>query len=213
MKKQIKKCTFKVNRVIRMSEGNSKIVGDNVLIFSLPAVKTCLNCSMCKNTCYARKAEIMYPQTRASRNYNLELVDNDLDLLETLLVGQIQKKFKDRTDGVVRIHEAGDFINSDYIKMWKWIAGLFPNVKFWGYSKVFDIFPNELSELNYLPNVNIINSFINNKYLNFGKKEYIDQLIKDYNCFLCPATSGQGLKCNRDCQYCITGDKPVFYIH
>jgi hypothetical protein len=202
----------------RMSDGNSKIKG-NVLVFSLPPIDTCPNCSECAKTCYAMKAQRMYANTRKYRAENFELAKNNREELMKLLSDQIQKKFnatkKRNEELVVRIHEAGDFFSQDYLNLWTALAFRFPDVSFWGYTKTRHLWNFTVADK--MPNLNIINSFIDGKYLNYGSKEYVDGLLeKDPECYLCPATTKEGHKkifCSSNCKLCIKGRKPVFYIH
>ena len=188
----------------RMSSGNSKLV--NILIFDLPAVKTCLNCSSCAETCYARKAQYQYKNTRVFRECNLELFTNSKEWLKDNLVKQLSKT-KLTT---VRLHSSGDFFNQDYIEFWAEIVAQFPNIKFYAYTKVEKIL--NFSKLESLENFNLILSFIDNK-LNYGSHEYCEQMKKDYNSFICPATANSDVLCGRECTFCVTKDNVVFPIH
>jgi hypothetical protein len=195
----------------RMSEGNNKIRGKNVLIFNLPAVITCLNNSDCATKCYAKKAEKMFEVVRRFRALNFYLAVNEPDLLKELIGAQIKRKLKHTDSLVVRIHESGDFFCQDYINMWTDIVNSFPQVRFWCYTKTKDLLDFSLMES--LPNINVINSYINGK-LNFGSKDYVNNFIKDDpECFLCPAVRNHSIACSVDCQYCLSGKKPVFYKH
>ncbi len=194
----------------RMTKGNTKLAG--ALTFSLPPIKSCLNCSSCKHTCYARKAYKAYPSCKNAWDLNFELAKNHLDLLETLLTAQIQEEYDKRPAQnplVVRIHVSGDFFSQEYLDMWARIADRFPMVYFWGYTKVRDMF----SFVRVPWNMNIINSFIAGDMLNYGPEEYVDQLCEQYGAFKCPATTNGPILCMRDCKYCLTGTSPVFVQH
>lgn len=49
--------------------GNAKLA-DNILIFDLPAIPTCMNCAECAATCYAMKAQRIYKNTYNKRMIN-----------------------------------------------------------------------------------------------------------------------------------------------
>ena len=88
----------------RLSKGNSKI-DKSVLIFDLPPIKSCLNCSDCKKTCYAIKAYRQYPQTKRYRDYNFYLAKKYPEKLFKLIADQL----KHSECSTVRIHSSGDF--------------------------------------------------------------------------------------------------------
>lgn len=185
-----------------LSRGNIK-VSERVGIFNLPSIKSCLNCKDCHETCYSKQREIMFPNVRERRDYNLNLVKTNLCLFKEKINKQVTKQGLK----IVRIHESGDFINEDYIEAWRDLAVRNPDVRFYGYTKTFSIFKRELERLNKLNNVNIINSYINGKR-NYGNFKYVTKLVEEEKAFLCPAKG-----CMESCTYCLDGDKPVFLIH
>ena len=188
----------------RLKKGNSKL--HNVWIYDLPAIKTCLNCSTCKDTCYAMKAQRQYPNVINWRNENYKIAKNGL--VKSLSTQLDKISLKDNQ--VVRLHSSGDFFNQAYINKWYKLIIKYPTNKFYAYTKVNEIL--DFSDLVKLPNFNLISSFIG-KHLNYGNNEHIEHLKAKYNAFICPATQGKDIKCNLDCKYCITGNKPVFKIH
>jgi hypothetical protein len=193
----------------RLHMGNSKI-NKKVGIFNLQAVKDCGNCSTCKDTCYAKQRE-MYANVRNSRSLNSTIVMNHPDLFIYLLYRQITKQ----KIQIVRFHESGDFIDSNHIDIIGELCSLLPDVQFYAYTKMFDKYPLGLDQLNKLNNVNIINSLIDNKYRNYGSKEYITHLKDKYNVFICPHDPHKkdGVGCMSDCTYCLSGNRVAFEIH
>ena len=190
----------------RLSNGNSKLY--SILIFNLPAVKTCLNCSDCKTTCYARKSERMYIDTRISRDTNLRLFLTNKELLRELVILQLSNN----KENTVRIHESGDFFSQEYIEFWCEIIKSFPLKKFYAYTKVRSILNFDYIES--LSNFNLIESFIDSK-LNYGSIEYCNDLHTKYGTFICPATKGSDIKfrCGLNCNYCVTKNNVCFVIH
>jgi len=190
----------------RLSEGNSKLV--NMLIFSLPAVQSCLNSSTCAKSCYAMKAQRMYPNTEVSRSTNLYLYQHHRTELFDLIVAQISKTKKT----TVRIHESGDFVSQEYVNFWLDIVAMFPNVKFYAYTKVDKFF--DFSKIESLENFNLIRSFVEGK-LNYGSVDYCNDLNDKYDTFICPASASKKstIKCGRECVYCITKDNVCFPVH
>lgn len=188
----------------RLVKGNSKL--HNILIFDLPSVKTCLNCSDCKDSCYAKKAEIQYVDTELFRNINYSLCLNNPDLLHKLIVEQLTTT----KCTVVRIHSSGDFFSQSYVDFWANIVKQFSNIKFYVYTKVDSIL--DFTAIKKNTNFNLISSFINGK-LNFGTIEYCNELKRDYKAFICPVTSGTDVKCGLGCKYCITKNNVCFVQH
>lgn len=197
----------------RMTEGNTKL-DTAVLCFSLPPIKSCLNCDTCKDTCFALKAYRQYIATRNAWDINLDLAQNYIPTLQTLLTQQIEHKFaskKAQKHGLyVRIHVSGDFISQEYMDMWFAVARRFPDVGFYAYSKVLDHF-----DISQCPdNLNLIDSFIDGQ-LNYGDQDYVDHLVQEHGAFLCPATqdSFEDGDCMKTCTYCLTNSHPCFLQH
>lgn len=124
--------------------GNKKLQNNSdtrFVIWNLPAVKTCpYSTPMCQKSCYARKAECIYPQVLPSREKNYldsledEFVDNMIYTIESLLKsrGFLGKRV------IFRIHESGDFYNVDYAAKWVMICRHFvdnPQIVFLAYTK------------------------------------------------------------------------------
>lgn len=191
----------------RLKNGNSKLY--KVWVFDLPAIESCLNCSSCKSTCYSVRAQQRFPNTRNWRAENYELARNDRSHLYGLLCSQLNT-IGQKQNQVVRIHSSGDFFEQSYIDMWRTTIARYPAINFYAYTKVNEIL--DFTSIEQLQNFNLIPSFIDG-HLNYGSLEYIKRLEKNYGAFICPATVGENIKCNRECSYCTTEKKPVFLIH
>lgn len=151
------------------------------------------------------KAQRMYKNVSRWRDENLLLAQKHPNALFAMLYTQLTKtKFT-----VCRIHSSGDFFNQEYINLWTQIVKRFPKINFYAYTKVDKLL--DFSNLEKLPNFNLIPSLINGR-LNFGKKEYIELLVKEEGAFLCPAHDKK-IKCNLHCNYCVSNKKPVFLQH
>lgn len=121
---------------IHVSNGNTKL--GKIANWSLTPGRACpeLACKTClKNGCYAMKAYRMYPAVRKAWNENTEIAETDIQELRLQLLAFF-KKYK---GDFFRIHQAGDFIGTDYFEMWLEIAQLFPHIQFLAYTKAFDI--------------------------------------------------------------------------
>lgn len=151
------------------------------------------------------KAQKQYPNVRKWRDENLLLAQHHPRALFAMIHIQLTKtKYK-----VCRIHSSGDFFNQDYIEFWASIIKRFPKINFYAYTKVDKIL--DFSSLTQLGNFNLIPSLING-HLNFGTKEYVENLVKTEGAFLCPAHDHK-IKCNLHCNYCVSNNKPVFIQH
>ena len=128
------------------TNGNKKLRNtENVrfMIWNLPAVKTCpYRTAMCEKSCYARKAERVYPQVLPSRENNFrdsleeDFSENMVYTIETLLDSRAYKG----KQVYFRIHESGDFYNLEYAKKWVEIARHFEGnerIIFEAYTKSF----------------------------------------------------------------------------
>lgn len=190
----------------RLANGNSKLY--NILIFDLPAVRTCLNCNDCKATCYARKAERQYTDTRIFRDCNLQLFLSNRELLKELIILQLSNS----KENVIRLHSSGDFFSQEYIEFWCEIIKLFPLKKFYAYTKVKGILNFHYIEC--LNNFNLIESYVHGN-LNYGNIEYCHSLNNQYNTFICPATKESDIKfrCGLNCTYCVTKKNVCFVEH
>ena len=192
----------KLKKHKRLSRGNLKLSKD-VGIFNLPAGNACPNCKDCLDTCYARQAQIMYPNVREFRNCNYHLATTNPDMLAAMILEQINKE----QIKIVRIHESGDFFSVAYIRMWKSIIANSPRTKFYAYTKCYDKFKKELQSFDDMPNCNIIDSFIKGKR-NYGSAEYLEKLQHEEKIFVCPTTG-----CMSECSYCLDGKNVAFLIH
>ena len=115
--------------------GNKKLKNNETtrfMIWNLPSVITCpYRTALCEKSCYAQKAERVYPQVLPSRERNLEeskqedFVENMIFTIEKHLVS---KAFQGKKT-VFRIHESGDFYNINYARKWVEIAKHFENDK------------------------------------------------------------------------------------
>ncbi len=126
------------------TNGNKKLQNTDkirYIIWNLPAEKTCpFATEHCKKSCYAKKAERIYPQTLPAREKNLEesksadFVNNMIYTIESLLNSKAYAGKK----AIFRIHESGDFYNMEYAAKWCTIAKHFENdarIKFLAYTK------------------------------------------------------------------------------
>lgn len=173
--------------MLKFSYGNSKINAlaeylgykkREVVAFDLPAGYTCPAASICKTyanrftgkmqkvgrvVCYAAKTECYAPSVRKMRWYNFsQLLEcgKDIHKMAELIIASIPNGTK-----IIRIHSSGDFYSPEYFHAWRIAAIAFPEVVFFGYTKV----------LPYAEMKNPVNMFIQYSY---GGK-YDESLTKD----------------------------------
>jgi len=189
-----------------LSRGNSKL-DKTILCFAISPVVSCLNCSQCAKKCYARKPYLRWTNVKSAWDRNFSMAKDGSFFLA--LSRQIRAS---RTCKTVRIHVAGDFFSAEYIEQWSAIVSLFPAVKFYAYTKVWHLFPEQLSKLNNKPNCNIINSIVEDGGVNFGDDKRVEEL-KNFGYSVCPVEKNNKIICGKDCKVCITENKVAFKIH
>lgn len=165
--------------------GNKKLQnGDKIrfIIWNLPAVKTCpFRTALCEKSCYARKAERVYPSVLPAREKNYiaslqaDFVENMIFTIEKELSS---KKYNGKL-AVFRIHESGDFYNLEYTEKWIAIARHFENdnrIKFLAYTKSIIYFINAGYGLQSFPS----NLVVRSSLWKDTKQDKID-ITKEYN--------------------------------
>jgi len=191
---------------LTFSLGNKK-VSQKVLIFNLPSILTCPNSSMCKSSCYARKAERVYKGVLLSRmkNYHAtlqqEFVEEFCNALKLL-----KEKFYIK---IIRLHESGDIYSKSYFDKLVEIAKLNEDLQFYTHTK------NTSLNLSELPlNFNIISSILPDGSINFSTREEVLQKSELFNIPICPATlSKNKITCMENCRLCLTTKHMLFVKH
>lgn len=132
--------------LLKFGVGNSKL-SNKIATFSLSAFYTCPGAKNCiafanrftgkltygKNaeiTCFSAVSESVYPKTREQRWYNFELLKNSSNMTELLI-----KSLKKVKQLIIRVHVSGDFFSLDYFNAWLEAARVYPNKKFYAYTK------------------------------------------------------------------------------
>lgn len=163
-----------------IKEGNTKISKNCAMTKLLPII-TCSNCGSCQKNCYAKQDLRYYP---AYNNYLIYtfLAQNYVKFLEKIYIYQLEKL----KSNIVRLHESGDFFSKEYINMIYRIIKKFPKKTFYFYTK----YKGNLKKITTLNNVVCVLSYYKN-YINFGNKEYINNLYnlikkdKKYDVSIC----------------------------
>ena len=182
--------------MLSLSTSNKKI--SKTIIFNIPAIHTCpFATGECKKSCYAMKAQRMYPNVRISRdrNFQFSLQDNFVsDMIEK--IKSYNGKYK-----YFRIHESGDFYNQKYVDKWMEIAASFPDIKFLAYTKSY---PYDYS--NKPKNLTIRYSiWEDTKKINDTLPKAYMSDVKEAKGKTCKETCG-------DCRYCWDSPDDVIFI-
>jgi len=189
-----------------LSLGNGKLSHD-ILIWNMPTVKTCPNCEECQKTCYAMKAEKLYPSVMPcrERNYQASLSDKFTDRMTWTIVQSVNKY------GVkaVRVHESGDFYSNEYAMKWAIIAKrvhrVLPDVIFFAYTK---------SPYRPIYGFNIVESILPGGEINYGTHTEIIAMAKKYRAKICPyGIAKRTLTCGIECKACQHHKHVVFIQH
>ena len=145
----------------------SKLLGKKVFNFGIPAYKSAsgkLTCPMaleCVKFCYAKKGAYIWSNVKPAFEKRYELTKTD-EFIE-----KMNAEIKSKKADFVRIHDSGDYYSKAYLDKWLKIAIHNPNVKFYSYTNMVEMFKNII-----LPdNFDVI-------YSNSGKqKNMIDRTI------------------------------------
>lgn len=147
--------------------GNKKLVNNDqtrFIIWNMPADITCpFATDQCKKSCYAKKAERVYPSVLPSRQLNFnesrdpEFAENMIYTIEQYAA---KKSFADKKI-IFRIHESGDFYNQTYADAWIKIADHFAgtdlDITFMAYTKSIQFFVNQVIPENMVVRFSIWN--------------------------------------------------------
>ena len=120
-----------------LSIGCNRKLGKKVAVFNLPQGKTCPGkTALCREICYAAKAERMYPAAAAMRARNLVAAEKDTfvdDMIAEITVFAMSGGTR------VRFHESGDAYNQAYLNKLFQITEAFPSLTFLMYTKSFKL--------------------------------------------------------------------------
>ena len=145
----------------------SKLLGAKVFNFGIPAYKSAsgkLTCPMaleCVKFCYAKKGAYIWSNVKPAFEKRYELTKTD-EFIE-----KMNAEIKSKKADFVRIHDSGDYYSKAYLDKWLKIAIHNPNVKFYSYTNMVEMFKNTILPNNF----DVI-------YSNSGKQKYmIDRTI------------------------------------
>jgi hypothetical protein len=133
---------------------NSELRPDGIFNWSLPAfgvtlsngttMNVCPNAGACASFCYARNGTYNFSNVKRRHIQNLEYILEDPDGWYNQMLEEVQKpKMKGKH---VRIHDAGDFFNANYLILWLDIARKTPDTTFYCYTKEVSMFKKHVTE-------------------------------------------------------------------
>ena len=135
--------------MVNFSYSNKKLRDTSEVAFIQWNITAIDNCpwatDMCKKSCYAKKAEKMYPSVAKRRKMHDEVARRE-DFVE-IMTQQIEfelsrKKYQNKTI-FFRIHESGDFFSYEYLEKWYHITKKFEGnsrIVFEAYTKSLPLF-------------------------------------------------------------------------
>jgi len=118
----------------------SKQLGVRVFNFGIPAYKsasgklTCPMADSCVKFCYAKKGAYIWSNVKPAFEKRYEL--SKTDVFVDKMYDEILKKKPD----YVRVHDSGDYYSKKYLNKWIDIALLFPEVRFYSYTNMVQMF-------------------------------------------------------------------------
>jgi hypothetical protein len=127
----------------------SKALNLRVFNFGIPAYKSAsgkLTCPMadeCVKFCYAKKGAYIWSNVQPAfeKRYQLSKTDEFVDAIRS----EIQRKKPD----YVRVHDSGDYYSKKYLDKWIQIANENPDVRFYSYTNMIDMFLKTSLPSNY----------------------------------------------------------------
>lgn len=195
----------------------------------------------CERICYAGKLERLRPAISNLLMHNWDLLngatqDEQYSLLHAMISDFVAETDRQVSKGKAasydfRIHWDGDFFSRDYAIEWARVIADFPGVRFWAYTRtfevvdVFDNLPNLSLYLSADPdNIERANDFANRfDYANIAtvadtfaeaRETVIDNSRKGYNCpelgGRIPLISDKGSACV-SCGVCPAGRGDVYF--
>lgn len=219
--KQLCKDFYNKDYVPQLLKSGNKKLGSNVAIWDLPSIITCKY--QCKD-CYALKAERMYKDTRVMRAFHFEIIKEALkdkskeEYLKNYIQTELARHKLLYKLPVVRIHASGDLFTPKYLAFWLDIININNDINFYTYTKQLD---NDTIDLlnKQFKNFNIVKSLIDDKYINYGSLDYIEDLTTKLEAenkpyYVCGyGFEGNYKTCMGDCTACLHCPNVIFKKH
>jgi hypothetical protein len=141
-----------------LTNGNSDLRRDRIWTWTLPAwvvtlpdgtkFNTCPSAGQCAPMCYARKGTYRFGNVLNAHMRNLMLVLDSLPEWEAEMSKELNHvKFR---GAHVRVHDAGDFFNDEYLSAWLRIITDHPETIFYCYTKEIERFKRMVEPFTYI---------------------------------------------------------------
>ena len=183
-----------------ISQGNTKLgTSPN---FSIPAGVTCPAASdWCAAVCYAKTGRYPTATVSGSHQYSYD------QSFEPDFVDRMVKAIAKTRQAEFRIHAGGDFYSAEYIAKWVEIARRVPGIKFWAYTRswnIAELLP-ALEVLRAVPNVQLFASFDSTMPMPPRTWRQAGEAGDSRaGRFICPVQTGAKASC-KECKYCFVG--------
>jgi hypothetical protein len=141
--------------------------GIDVYNFGIPAflsetgLKTCPNASHCATGCYARSGTYRFGNVINAYESRLKLTqdENFVKLLTAEVNAKLIRSKMKQNSCLIRIHDSGDFYSKDYAMSWIEIIESCPDVRFYAYTKMVQLWET-IQDENFRPkNLRLIYSY------------------------------------------------------
>ncbi len=117
--------------------------GIDLYNFGIPAfqskdgTRTCPNAGACAAGCYARSGAYAWGNVQQAYEARLTLTksENFIFIMHQEIETLRAKSVKRKRQLVLRVHDSGDFYSPEYQQSWYSLAGSFPDVQFYAYTK------------------------------------------------------------------------------
>jgi hypothetical protein len=92
--------------------------------------------------CFSASAEALFPSVYKSRKHNADVLRN-CDSMVNTIVASLPNWAK-----CIRLHVGGDFYSLDYMSAWNTVAGMYPDIRFYAYTKSLPLWVKMLGKIN-----------------------------------------------------------------
>lgn len=158
--------------------------------FGIPAfqsstgLKTCPNAGICAAGCYAKSGAYVWSNVKQAFEKRLDLTQSKLFI--PMIQTELNKLKRKHVNLIIRIHDSGDFYNSEYYTKWDTIMKRNPDVRFYAYTKEVAFFKDVTKTVGLPKNFTVIYSLggkqdaLINQAIDRHSKvfETIDELLK-----------------------------------
>lgn len=141
--------------------------GIDVYNFGIPAfqsetgLKTCPNAGHCASGCYARSGTYRFKNVSNVYEQRLKLTQDPIfvDILTAAVTAKYLTALSKNRKCIIRIHDSGDFYSKKYAEDWFKIIRNRPEVTFYAYTKMVQLFEDFKSQNEISPNLTMIYSY------------------------------------------------------